>query len=336
MAKNKHIKLLLEALFDDFDEIYADDDILIDTNEIFTKNEHIVDCVTKEELVQFIIEKFDLEKQFINKVQEYFDYYQGEAHYLDQLNREHIRLEFGTSGLSTYVQLSTDNYDDEDLIYRNKVMKPKVVTLNNSFLLCINYSGEKYSLNDKLKAVYNQKNEELRQSLYNNAKAFLRDIVDQEIGADYLIQEISYEGKVYPVKQKDIDRMTKCIETGNFAGFDAITKVEKMAARLAAFFIVAKKMGYNKYELKLTDGDFLYLGWNRNKGKYRSSNTGYHSNSYYRRGVTRTSLDDYVQDENTNHRPIIEILLKINNDIFKDKLHLNDIIATYLKYKDQF
>jgi hypothetical protein len=69
--------------------------------------------------------------------------------------------------------------------------------------------------------------------------------------------------------------MVKCIYTENFSGFDKITNADKMIARITAFFIAAKNLGYKNYELKLNDeAIFNYMF---NDASYRTNYRPYYS-----------------------------------------------------------
>ena len=99
--------------------------------------------------------------------------------------------------------------------------------------------------------------------------------------------------------------MTKCLSTGNYAGFDAITKPDKMVARMAALFICARKQGYTNMTLGFNEDILLRVI------------TGYspYRTRYNQRG-------DYIG--------VLTRLQKFPT------LHLKDVIATYNAYVDMF
>ena len=226
-----------------------------------------------------------------------------------------------------------------DIIYRAQPVFSYYLSMSdmndeNEIMLCLNplYNEvrgvgiKKYSIhvknaeNQKLINLKEDYSEKLQENLDDKLRNFIYNYLTNNLHTDRVLDELTREGKDYEVKQKDYDRMVKCLRTENFSGFDKITKPDKMIARVAAFFIAAKNLGYKQYEFKLDDeAIFNYMF---NNAADRTSYTPYSYRSRYSSSYKKHKYEYTVQ-----------MLLKIKQF---PTLHLKDVIATYNAYKDKF
>lgn len=153
------------------------------------------------------------------------------------------------------------------------------------------------------------------QEILESAKQY----VEYKFHTQRITDELTCTGKVYKVTQKDIDRMSKCLSTGNYSGFDKITKPDKMVARLVALFICAKNQGIKDMQLYFDDN--ILLSVINGQSSYTSEISYSSRGRYSTRKVIRNN-DDYIK--------ILRHIQKFPT------IHLKDIIATYNAYKDQF
>lgn len=133
---------------------------------------------------------------------------------------------------------------------------------------------------------------------------FLRGLVEKTFNVDRLAEELFCDEKVYKVVEKDIQRQAKLLGprggSAQLGGFDKIENPAKMVARLAATFICADKMNIHDVELKVTD-DML---------------------------IRMFSLLNYTYGNRFNCENLLTRIRKFS------EIHLKDVVATYLKYKD--
>lgn len=299
---DKNVKLLVESLFDDFDDIYDDD---TDVEEVSSKIQKLnkisslAECTSVDEINMYLYEKM-----------------------LDTKEKEGEPLNTWLNSVGTYsfnkgyykfsnkIFLSNTVADSPELMYRGKMTKfPNAVYINVLFHMSVKDSviWEISTRNVSQQAAkiitqFNKKNSEERDSNITNA---ILSTIQFAYKTDRLYEELTCTGKVYKVVDKDIQRMSKCLLTGNYTGFDAITKPEKMVARLAALFICAKKQGYSKMTLGFNDDILLRVI--TDYAPYKTSNN--------RRG-------DYIG--------VLRRLQKFPT------LHLKDVIATYNEYINKF
>ena len=171
---------------------------------------------------------------------------------------------------------------------------------------------------------------------YNNSQdvfgRFLDKTIDtifeEQFNLDRIVEELTCSEKIYKIAEKDIQRQAKMLKTDSksqAAGFLKITNKQKMVARLVATFICAYYFGDTSTKLEISDYTFLRLFTNNNK-------TG---STKITPEVSRwTSTHNYRTQRYKNVRSkasCIAILETIRN--WPD-IHLKDICATYLKYKD--
>lgn len=299
---DKNVKLLVESLFDDFDDIYDDD---TDVEEVSSKIQKLnkisslAECTSVDEINMYLYEKMLDTKEkageplntWLNSVGTY------------SFNKSYYKF-------SDKIFLSNTVADSPELMYRGKMTKfPNAVYINVLFHMSVKDSviWEISTRNVSQQAAkiitqFNKKNSEERDSNITNA---VLSTIQFAYKTDRLYEELTCTGKVYKVVDKDIQRMSKCLLTGNYTGFDAITKPEKMVARLAALFICAKKQGYSNMTLGFNDDILLRVI--TDYAPYKTSNN--------RRG-------DYIG--------VLRRLQKFPT------LHLKDVIATYNEYINKF
>lgn len=301
---DKHVKLLVESLFDDFNDIYDDD---TDTEDVsaqiqqLSKIESLAECTTLDEINTYFFDKIndDIAKaegqtldQWLNSINPY--------------NCDGIRdFKFGEKIVVSCVKIGSP-----EILYRGKMS-----TFPNTAWIEVKSSYSRrgkivweVSTKDvspqakKVIDAFNAENNEVR---YTNVITAVIDAIQEGYKTERLLEELSCSGKAYKVVDKDIQRMSKCLSTGNYAGFDAITKPDKMVARLAALFICAKKQGYTNMTLAFNDEILLRVI------------TGYspYRTKYNKRG-------DYIG--------VLTRLQKFPT------LHLKDVIATYNAYIDKY
>lgn len=130
-------------------------------------------------------------------------------------------------------------------------------------------------------------------------------IIIRDFNANKIVTELTAEPKPYPVTQKDITRMANIIRSGKGAiqGFNAITKADKMVARLAAYFICADHFNIATDQLKSLDEEALLRIFT---------------------GVTRNSRSSSAEN----------LCKTLNRDIFQG-IHLVDVLYAYKRYKDR-
>ena len=331
---NKNIQLLLEGLFDDFDDIFTLDDTAIDIAKSVSTPTSLFECSNKEELNEYLIAKYNLEERFNKFLNDFYhsknhastaikncdkndyyidDNYIGSTKFLSFVTKDNITIN---------IELNTRTEENNSLIYRNKPLSGlNMVYLKvDKFTMDLGYDEHIISsLHQKAQDIIKDFNTNLfKENLAQKAKVFLRQVIEFKLGTEFLINEMKYPGKVYKVVQKDIDRMRKCLETGNYAGFDAITKPDKMVARLAAFFICAKdNYRYQDMELKLTESDYLLFTFHRFNILWRAKKINSRSNYYNNKYSSNALL----------------LLEKLNGF---PNIHLNDVLVTYNEYKDKF
>lgn len=179
--------------------------------------------------------------------------------------------------------------------------KPFYITFGNEkvgpFITYIDGSSTKFS-DDVREFVDSQINDDDIVNLINA-------IIIRDFNANKIVTELTAEPKPYPVTQKDITRMANIIRSGKgtIQGFNAITKADKMVARLAAYFICADHFNIETDRLKSLDEEALLRIFSNLKRNSRSS-----------------SAEDLCKT--------------LNRDIFQG-IHLVDVLYAYKKYKDR-
>lgn len=301
---DKHVKLLVESLFDDFDDIYDDD---TDTEDVsaqiqqLSKIESLAECTTLDEINTYFFDKIndDIAKtgsqtldQWLNSINPYNCGGIGE-------------FKFGEK-----IILSVTRDRSPEMMYRGKMstfpntawinVRPKYTSNGRTV-----WEVSTKDVSPQAKKVIDTFNEENNEGRYTNVINSVLGAIQEGYKTERLLEELTCSGKTYKVVDKDIQRMSKCLSTGNYAGFDAITKPDKMVARMAALFICAKKQGYTNMTLAFNDEILLRVI------------TGYspYRTKYNKRG-------DYVG--------VLTRLQKFPT------LHLKDVIATYNAYIDKF
>lgn len=301
---DKLVKLLVESLFDDFDDIYNDDtayEEVSDKIKQLCKIESLTDCQTLEEINSYLFDKIN-DNIATNKGQTL-------DQWLYSINPNNCGG-IGDFYFGEKITLSCTRDKSPEMMYRGKPS-----TFPNAAWIKITEHGTctgihvwEVSTNDvssQAKKVIDKFNEENNDGRYTKVIDSILSTIQRVYKTERILEELSCSGKVYKVVDKDIQRMSKCLSTGNYAGFDAITKPDKMVARMAALFICAKKQGYTNMTLAFNDDILLRVI------------TGYspYRTRYNKRG-------DYVG--------VLTRLQKFPT------LHLKDIIATYNAYINQF
>lgn len=298
---DKHVKLLVESLFDDFDDIYnADEDIEAKIQQLY-KIKSLVECTTIDEINTYLFDKIndDIAKENGQSLEQWLDS-------INPYNCYDIK-DFNFGGK---IKLSCTKDNSPEIMYRKKM-----TTFPNTVWIEV-ITG--YIKRDKIvwevgtkdvpsqaKKVIDTFNKENNEDRYTNVINAILNIIQSSYKTKRLFEELTCTGKVYKVVDKDIQRMTKCLSTGNYAGFDAITKPDKMVARMAALFICARKQGYTNMTLVFNEDILLRVI------------TGY---SPYKTRLNR--YGDYIG--------VLTRLQKFPT------LHLKDVIATYNAYVDMF
>lgn len=301
---DKHVKLLVESLFDDFDDIYNDN---TDNEEVSAKIQQLVkikslaECTTIDEINTYLFDKIndDIAKENGQSLEQWLNS-------INPYNCNDIK-DFNFGGK---IKLSCTKDKSPEIMYRGKMTTfPNTVWIE----VIIGYirkdkivwevcTKDVSSQAKKVIDTFNKENNEARYTTVINA---ILNNIQSSYKTERLLEELTCTGKVYKVVDKDIQRMTKCLSTGNYAGFDAITKPDKMVARMAALFICARKQGYTNMTLGFNDDILLRVI------------TGYspYRTRYNQRG-------DYIG--------VLTRLQKFPT------LHLKDVIATYNAYVDMF
>ena len=301
---DKHVKLLVESLFDDFDDIYNDD---TDNEEVSAKIQQLVkikslaECTTIDEINTYLFDKIndDIAKENGQSLEQWLDS-------INPYNCYDIKdFNFGRK-----IKLSCTKDKSPEIMYRGKMTTfPNTVWIE----VIIGYIRKDKivwevctkDVSSQAKKVIDTFNKENNEARYTNVINAILNNIQSSYKTERLLEELTCTGKVYKVVDKDIQRMTKCLSTGNYAGFDAITKPDKMVARMAALFICARKQGYTNMTLGFNEDILLRVI------------TGYspYRTRYNQRG-------DYIG--------VLTRLQKFPT------LHLKDVIATYNAYVDMF
>ncbi len=320
LNENIYLNKLFEGLFDDEDlfSTFYDDSLDRDIAEIakgiYKSPERLIDCRTIDEVNTYLINKYQI-YNIIYDVLNNLD--RGSRFIMDN-------IEF--SDYCTYYKLS---YSDKQYItlFKNHEInikiKPVEITYRNKskevYQYVLTYDNKifnyKYKIDDNvsdsLKKILIQLNNDIEEKLnsneFNDLYHFITDVLEKII-SNFIINELTCEGKVYKVVAKDIQRMIKCAYTSNYSGFDKITNAAKMAARLSAVYIIL----YNKYKETLTLNDDLILN-------IASSTPLWNTTSAIRYNRNRGLSDSD------------KLLLNIKKF---SSLHIKDIIMTFNKYKD--
>ena len=344
---NKNIKLLLESLFDDLDDIFVSDDE--EVNDIINRDyaaKCIADCKSEDQLIKYLIDKHNLYNDlyqlilsFINtgsckeftethpdtniKVEKNW-YYKGDYGHRKEIYFDIIK--FFVLDVEVKFPLIIDK-EDITITFRNKpkelqqyvLLLKKDKDIIKKVPLSI-YSPDKVSnqetvIREKINEEYKSKfNTELQDILYETFKLS---------NFKFILDELNTPGKVYKVVDKDIQRMTKCIETRDYLGFDKITKPEKMVARIAAFFIMGDKLNREDCKLKIDDKLLVQLTMTRARNIGKES---FRPHSYYGRKIRSSNWEERNQVR-------LQVLSSYKTI---PGLHLNDIIETYNAYKNKF
>ena len=301
---DKHVKLLVESLFDDFDDIYNDD---TDNEEVSAKIQQLVkikslaECTTIDEINTYLFDKIndDIAKENGQSLEQWLNS-------INPYNCNDIK-DFNFGGK---IKLSCTKDKSPEIMYRGKMTTfPNTVWIE----VIIGYIRKDKivwevctkDVSSQAKKVIDTFNKENNEARYTNVINAILNNIQSSYKTERLLEELTCTGKVYKVVDKDIQRMTKCLSTGNYAGFDAITKPDKMVARMAALFICARKQGYTNMTLGFNEDILLRVI------------TGY---SPYRTRLNRRG--DYIG--------VLTRLQKFPT------LHLKDVIATYNAYVDMF
>ena len=301
---DKHVKLLVESLFDDFDDIYNDD---TDNEEVSAKIQQLVkikslaECTTIDEINTYLFDKIndDIAKENGQSLEQWLNS-------INPYNCNDIK-DFNFGGK---IKLSCTKDKSPEIMYRGKMTTfPNTVWIE----VIIGYIRKDKivwevctkDVSSQAKKVIDAFNKENNEARYTNVINAILNNIQSSYKTERLLEELTCTGKVYKVVDKDIQRMTKCLSTGNYAGFDAITKPDKMVARMAALFICARKQGYTNMTLGFNEDILLRVI------------TGYspYRTRYNQRG-------DYIG--------VLTRLQKFPT------LHLKDVIATYNAYVDMF
>lgn len=298
---DKHVKLLVESLFDDFDDIYnADEDIEAKIQQLY-KIKSLVECTTIDEINTYLFGKIndDIAKENGQSLEQWLDS-------INPYNCYDIK-DFNFGGK---IKLSCTKDNSPEIMYRKKMTTfPNTVWIEfiTGYIKRdkIVWEVGTKDVPSQAKKVIDTFNKENNEDRYTNVINAVLNIIQSSYKTERLLEELTCTGKVYKVVDKDIQRMTKCLSTGNYAGFDAITKPDKMVARMAALFICARKQGYTNMTLVFNEDILLRVI------------TGY---SPYRTRFNR--YGDYIG--------VLTRLQKFPT------LHLKDVIATYNAYVDMF
>ena len=296
---DKHVKLLVESLFDDFDDIYnADEDIEAKIQQLY-KIKSLAECTTIDEINTYLFDKIndDIAKENGQSLEQWLDS-------INPYNCYDIK-DFNFGGK---IKLSCTKDNSPEIMYRRKMTTfpntvwIEVITgyIKRDKIVWEVGTKDVPSQAKKVIDTFNKENNEVR---YTNVINEIINVIQSSYKTERLLEELTCTGKVYKVVDKDIQRMTKCLSTGNYAGFDAITKPDKMVARMAALFICARKQGYTDMTLGFNEDILLRVI------------TGY---SPYRTRFNRRG--DYIG--------VLTRLQKFPT------LHLKDVIATYNAYVD--
>ena len=298
---DKHVKLLVESLFDDFDDIYnADEDIEAKIQQLY-KIKSLAECTTIDEINTYLFDKIndDIAKENGQSLEQWLSS-------INPYNCYDIK-DFNFGGK---IKLSCTKDNSPEIMYRGKMTTfpntvwIKVISgyIRKDKIVWEVCTKDVSSQAKKVIDTFNKENNEVR---YTNIINEILNVIQISYKTERLYEELTCTGKVYKVVDKDIQRMTKCLSTGNYAGFDAITKPDKMVARMAALFICARKQGYTDMTLGFNEDILLRVI------------TGY---SPYRTRFNRRG--DYIG--------VLTRLQKFPT------LHLKDVIATYNAYVDMF
>lgn len=369
----KYIKLLLEGLFDDFDDIFTDGEDLEDTINKAVQYNSLTDCNSIEDVENYIINKFDIIDTIVKicdiiRANNLFDkssaedvikpfkqliesgkigvepkhfYYRSYYDKKDYDRKIYITINiFNGQGIKLVFKQAQKEFPD--IIYRNKPIRCEYTYFTsyynddiigkedeNMYIIFalthykrqpINSHSARFSKSqqtyvpvetgDHPKLTQMKDDYINNMDLYGKINEFVLKYFEDILHIDKMLNELKIEGKVYPVVQKDYDRMINCFSWSDkkrsqaLAGFDKITKPEKMIARIVAYFIAAKNTNSSDSMFQLNDDTlFSYLFYNP-KWKSRWSNN-----------LT------------------LQMLTKIKDF---PSLHLKDVIATYNAYKDKF
>lgn len=298
---DKHVKLLVESLFDDFDDIYnADEDIEAKIQQLY-KIKSLVECTTIDEINTYLFDKIndDIAKENGQSLEQWLNS-------INPYNCNVIKVfNFGEK-----IKLSCTQDKSPAMMYRGKMTTfPNTVWIEviTGYIRKDKIAWEvgTKDVSSQAKKVIDTFNKENNEVRYTNVINAVLNNIQSSYKTERLLEELTCTGKVYKVVDKDIQRMTKCLSTGNYAGFDAITKPDKMVARMAALFICARKQGYTNMTLVFNEDILLRVI------------TGY---SPY-----RTRFNQYGD--------YIGVLTRLQKF---PTLHLKDVIATYNAYVDMF
>ena len=221
---DKHVKLLVESLFDDFDDIYnADEDIEAKIQQLY-KIKSLAECTTIDEINTYLFDKIndDIAKENGQSLEQWLSS-------INPYNCNEIKyFNFGEK-----IRLSCTQDKSPEIMYRGKMTTfPNTVWIE-VFSVYIRKDkivwevGTKDVSSQAKKVIdtFNKENNEVR---YTNIINEILNVIQISYKTERLYEELTCTGKVYKVVDKDIQRMTKCLSTGNYDGFDAIKKPDKM------------------------------------------------------------------------------------------------------------
>lgn len=346
----KPIKLLVESLFDDFDD--TEDIIDNSTLDDYVKAEKLTDCNSKDEILYYFKEKFDVYNKLQNILNEctkilnkkhniYKDDIDKIAKQNDVVYSYYAEKLFEISTINIYIDklnfvIKTIDGIPANITYRNKSIQDtikclciyKAFNLKSDRTIAYWYVFDDTFKNQKKQDIIDQQFN-LRPDKYEELDNVINDTISYTYNVDRLTEELTCKPKVYKVTQKDIDRMSKCISTDNYTGFDLIKQPDKMAARLSALFIVAHKSGNKDMTLVVNDDVLLSL-FATGKSTYSTTRNVSYREKHRSSGINYTTKHRKISDENSYY---MTVLRKIRSF---PTIHLKDIIATYNAYVNKF
>lgn len=237
---NKYIKRLCESFFDDIDDDIINTDHEEQVAQKLTKvaqtNLLLEKCTTNEMVCAKLDDEYNVTewlnnmlpylKQVIQKGT-YVGIYDPGSHIVRKTNELMKKRDF------SYFELSYKNYPNtyEYTIHVTiEIIDNEVCIFNESY-----YDHPKCPI---LKIV------ETNQTRVNRVVDIpinINDVINAIFPVDKIVEQNVHKPITYQISQKDIDRMTKVYRTQKWAGFTAITKLDKLIPRYAAYFTVRNK-----------------------------------------------------------------------------------------------
>lgn len=277
---NKNIKYLIETFTDDLDnelDFHDEGNITVEDYE----NAYIQDCVSPKQLTDILFRKYDIVNQFLKGINNY-SYYTNIS--------IHIKYNY-SDGKKHIENIISNRIKDIDIVCE------KAPQSKDNFY---------FRLGNMQTYIFNAK-DLIQGKNIGELSENLKTLIANTFNVNRMIEDFTSNNKPYKVVQKDIDRMSNCIDNtkGAWNGYAAITDVKKLVPRAAAALIVLNK----RHMINIDDDLVEALAMFTYCGKHHA--------------YTPTTMN------------VASILHYVFYHL-KDKAYIRDVMRTYYAYVDKF